>query len=79
MSNLPINLTGKIKEIEIRKKIEKFENHLNSFDSHPSYFLVLAKLKLQIEDITGALHYLNKACKLFPKEEFIYQMRAKIL
>lgn len=74
-----IDLKQKLAEIEVRKKIEKFEKHINSFDSQPSYFLVLAHLKLKIKDVEGALNYLNEACKLFPKAEFIYDMKAKIL
>ena len=78
-STVPIDLKKRLEEIEVRKKIEKFEKHLSSFDSQPSFFLALASLKLKIEDVEGVLHYLNEACKLFPKAEFIYDMRAEIL
>ena len=78
-STVPIDLKKKLEEIEIRKQIERFEKHLSSFYTQPSYFLVLANLKLQIKDVEGALHYLNEACKLFPKAEFVYDMRAEIL
>ena len=71
--------TINIRDFEIKQKIEKFEKHLSSFADQPSYFLVLANLKLKIEDVKGALHYLNEAFKLCPKDEFMFQMRAKIL
>jgi tetratricopeptide (TPR) repeat protein len=78
-SIVPIDLKKRLEENEVREKIEKFEKHLSYFDDDPNYFLVLASLKLKIEDIQGALHYMNEACKLFPKQEFIYEMRAKML
>ena len=56
-----IDLKKKLEEIEVRKKIEQFEKHLSSFDEQPHYFLVLVNLKLQINDLKGALHYLNIA------------------
>ena len=50
-----IDLKQKLAEIEVRKKIEKFEKHLSSFDTQPSYYLVLANLKLQIKDVEGMI------------------------
>ncbi|MCX6210821.1 MAG: hypothetical protein NTZ59_15285 [Bacteroidetes bacterium] len=68
MANVSIDLKKKLEEIEVRKKIQNFEKHLSSFDNQPSLFLVLANLKLQIEDIEGALKYIVEACKLFQKQ-----------
>lgn len=77
--NSIIDLNKKSRDAEIRKQIEKFEKHISLFDDQPDYFFAIASLKLKISDIEGALKYMNEACKLYPKDEFMYQTRADIL
>ena len=79
LNNMKESKVINLKELEIQQKIIKFEKYLDYFDADPSYFLVLANLKLQLNDPKGALEYMYQAIKLFPKNEFVYQKRAKIL
>lgn len=74
-----IDLKRKTEEIEIRKKIENFEKNMHYFDDQPTFFVVLAHLKLKIKDLEGALNYMNEAYKISPKDEFIYENRAYVL
>lgn len=74
-----IDLKKKLEEIEIRKQIDKFEKNMHYFDDQPTFFVVLAHLKLKIMDLEGALNYMNEAYKISPKDEFIYENRANVL
>ena len=61
------DLKKKLEEIEIRKQIDKFEKNMHYFDDQPTFFVVLAHLKLKIMDLEGALNYMNEIMlKLYP-------------